>query len=277
MLNNIFLLTRPLNVIIAGLSVFIAATLSPQFTFSIDLLLAILSTACITAAANIINDIFDIEIDRLNQPNRILPSGKLSLEIARRSYYFFNLTGLILASLVNISLLVIAVFAVICLYFYSSVYKRKILIGNFVVSLLSGIAFIYGAHSVGDWQAGVIPAIFSFLFHFGREIVKDMQDIEGDLAHSAITFAGRYGVVKSTLLVNIIFGILIVFLFVPYLINFYNLYYIYIVVPGVVFFLLAVSISLWKRSDSVWLEKISVALKIDMFIGLIAIYIGAQS
>lgn len=276
MLYNIIQLTRPLNVIIAGASVLIAASLSDHFIFSKTLIFAILSASLITAAANIVNDIFDIDIDRINKPKRVLAAQKVSLRNAWTAYFIINIIALILIVAVSFILFTIALLTVIILYFYSYYFKRTILIGNIVVSLISGIAFIFGALAVEDWSVGLVPAIFAFLFHFGREIIKDLQDVQGDKLQKVITFAGRFGKVKSIILINLIFALLILFLFAPFVINQYNAYYIYITVPGVAAILLFVCILLWFKNNTRWLGKISLLLKVDMFIGLVAIYIGAH-
>ena len=77
MIKNLFILIRPLNVTIAALTIIIGAALSPHFYFYSGLYLAVFSVALITGAANIVNDIFDIEIDKINKPSRVLATGIL--------------------------------------------------------------------------------------------------------------------------------------------------------------------------------------------------------
>lgn len=276
MLYKIFQLSRPLNVLIAGLSILIAASLSSNFSWQVDVFFAALSVICITASANIINDIYDIKIDKINKPDRILAAELLSIHQAWIIYHVFNMLGLLFALLVNQYMTVIAFLSIILLYLYSHYFKRTVLWGNVLVSFISGLAFIYGALAVDDWKAGIFPAIFAFLFHLGREIVKDMQDREGDLIHNAITFAGKFGMKKSTLLVNLISLILIIVLILPYIFNYYNIYYIYVVIPGVITVLIFVSVSLWIKNNAEWLGTLSLLLKIDMFVGLIAIFVGVN-
>jgi geranylgeranylglycerol-phosphate geranylgeranyltransferase len=276
MFLSIVKLMRPINVVIAGFSVLIAASLSAHFQITPTLVFAILSASLITGAANIVNDIYDIEIDKINQPQRVLPSGKLSLKNAWSAYFVVNIFALVLLMGHNGFLLFIAIFSILLLYFYSAYFKRTILAGNFVVSLMAGLAFVFGAVAIGDWSVGVVPAIFAFLFHLGREILKDLQDVQGDLSKGAVTFAGHFGKRKSILLINVIFFLLILFLFTPFVLSQFNIYYIYIVTPGVAVILLFISVLLWFKNEPEWLGKISLLLKIDMFIGLSAIYIGAH-
>lgn len=276
MLNNLITLTRPLNVIIASISTLIGCTLSVMFDYQLQVIYAILSVAFITASANIINDIFDVEIDKINKPDRPLASGKIKISNAWSLYYVLNLIGLLFSLCVNLKVTGIALIAISLLYLYSYYFKRTILLGNILVSFVSGLTFVYATLSIGDWQAGIVPGIFALLFHAGREIIKDMQDIEGDLAQQVVTFAGRYGKKRSALLINIVFLVLSIFLVSPDVLIHYNVYYIYIVVSGVISVLMFVSILIWFKNDSRWLGRLSLLLKIDMFIGLFAIYAGVN-
>lgn len=276
MLSKLFFLIRPLNVLIAGLSTLIAASLSPIFNYQQQVVYAILSVVFITAAANIVNDIFDIEIDKINKPGRPLAAGQISITSAWIFYVLLNIIGLFFSFIVSLKLAGIAIFAIIILFLYSFYFKKTILVGNLLVSFISGLTFVFATLAIDDFQAGIIPAVFAFFFHFGREILKDIQDLEGDLIHNTITFPGRFGKKKSLLIVNIIFAVLIVFLLSPIVLINYNVYYIYIVLFGVISVLLFVSVSVWFKNDSRWLGKISLLLKIDMFVGLTAIYAGVN-
>jgi len=270
-------ISRPLNVFIAFISVWIAGLLSPNFNFNITLVYASLTVALIAAGGNIVNDIFDLEIDKINKPDRLLPSGALSITSAWTIYILFNIWGLIFALLSGQLFLIIAFCTAALLFLYSSRLKKTVLLGNIAVSLSGAAVFIYGALSVNDWQAGVIPAVFAFLFHLGREVVKDMQDLEGDLQHNAVTFAGRFGKKNSIILINFIFLLLTSVTILPYIFLVYNKVYLFVVVIGVDLIIIAVSVLLWFRNDVKALGVVSHLLKLDMFIGLMAVYIGSNN
>lgn len=230
-----------------------------------------------TAGANIINDIYDVELDRINKPGRPLPAGKITTGTAWQYFvisYFFALLG---AAFCGWKMLAIAVLIGLLLAGYGIYFKRTVLAGNVVVSLSSAMAFIYGALAVDDWEAGIVPAAFAFFFHFGREVIKDMQDVPGDRANNVVTFPGLYGNRPSVVLINIIFLILIILTFIPYILSIYGTGYLLIVVPGVDLVLAFTIISLWFRQDAVFLGRLSHLLKIDMFVGLMAIVIGARN
>ncbi|MBD3225396.1 MAG: hypothetical protein GF313_11735, partial [Caldithrix sp.] len=227
--------------------------------------------------ANIINDIFDIHIDRINKPRRPLPAGKVTKIQAIAFFTFSYLLGLLFSGLCDFKMFLIALATSILLVGYSAYFKRRVLIGNIVVSAATATAFVFGAMAVHAWTSGIIPAVFAFLFHFGREIIKDMQDIEGDLAGDARTFPGKYGLWPAMILIDIIFLILIVLTILPYIFNVYGITYFWVVLLGVDLVLLFIAIMIWIQNENKQLGRWSFILKIDMFVGLIALYLGNQN
>lgn len=270
-------LSRPLNVFITITTIVIAAVITGKFSINPLLIYAIITAAFVAAGANVVNDIYDVEIDKINKPKRMIAAGKISLKQAWGFFYITYAIGITFALLSDSIMLIIAVFIAILLYIYSAYLKRTILWGNLTVSISAATVFLYGAQSVGHWKDGIIPAIFALFFHFGREVVKDMQDMEGDLTHNAVTFAGKYGKQKSIVLINIVFGVLIGITLIPFFLNIYNLYYLWIVLFGVDLILIGISITLWKFNDRASLGKISHLLKLDMLVGLLSIYIGVRN
>lgn len=270
-------ITRPVNVLLTFISVWLAAFISPNFQVSLDVFAAALSAASILAAGNVINDIYDLEIDRLNRPRRPLPSGRLSIKSARILYILLNSAGLIPALFLGPVFTVIALLVIVLMFYYSRNLKKMVLWGNFTVSLATGLTFIYGALAVDDVVAGLIPAVFAFLFHFGREIIKDMQDADGDRAGNANTLPIRYGYVPSISMVTLLFSVLILLTLFPYIFKVYPLSYLVLVVPAVDGVLAFVAIALWRRRDKVFLGVLSTVLKIDMFVGLMAVWLGARN
>ncbi len=276
-IRNFIILSRPLNVIIAIATILIAALVSGNFQWNEKLLYACLTAGLITCGANIINDIFDVEIDRINKPGRSLPSGKITIQTATIYFIISYSAALVFAVLSGWRMMLIAIVIAGLLFSYSAYFKRTVLWGNIIVSFSSAVAFVYGAMAVGDWRAGIIPLVFAFLFHFGREIIKDMQDLKGDLSQKAITFPGKFGITNSALLVTVLFLLLVGLTFVPYIFSIYNLSYLIIVLLGVDSVLISVSIMIWFRRDEKTLGKVSHLLKLDMFVGLLCIYIGAEN
>lgn len=267
-------ITRPNNVLIAFLSVWIAAIVAGGIDPILNLVLVSVSAALITVGANVINDIFDVEIDRINKPNRPLPSGNVSI---REAYFLFSgsyLIAWIMAWMVNYHVFLVALIFGLLLILYSYRFKRMVLVGNFVVSLATGMAFIYGGMAVNRIEGTFFPALFAFFFHFGREIIKDLQDVEGDRARGANTLAVVYGTKTALITTSIIFMLLIILTLIPYISKLYGVIYIIIILTGIYPVLVIVLYKCWKSPDPGTLGKMSNLLKADMLVGLLAIYFG---
>jgi geranylgeranylglycerol-phosphate geranylgeranyltransferase len=267
-------LTRPVNVIIAGLSILLAGYLCGVGRAGGKLAAACAVGALITAAANGINDYFDVEIDRINKPRRPLPAGR----IAPGEALFF--CGFCFAAAVGIALVInpwaigVTLFSGFLLYWYSACLKRTVLWGNLTVSLVTGLAFLFGGIAVGRMRLALVPAAFAFFMHFGREIIKDMEDVEGDSALNARTLPVVYGVKPARQLATAVLAFLLALTWMPWHIGLYGPFYLLTVILGVHTILLLVIWSLWRRPARSTYRRMSNLLKADMFVGLIAIYAG---
>jgi len=268
-------LTRPANVLIGSLSIAVGALVTGTLFPFRNVLLACISGGLITGGANGINDYYDIEIDRINKPYRPLPSKALTPSAA----FFFALSlfiaGILLGALIHLFGLLIALGASILLYLYSYRLKRLPLVGNLTVSGVSALAFIYGGVAVHRFRATLIPASFAFLFHLGREIIKDVEDMIGDRIQAARTLPLVWGTKPALLLTSVIFVLLIGVTLVPYFLGVYGLWYFVTVVIGVDLFLIYAIYSMWRDPSPRNLHRLSNLLKVDMLVGLLALYFGA--
>jgi len=269
-----FQLSRPINVLIGMLSILVGALVAGSFSPFLNVVLACLSGGLITAAANSINDYYDIAIDRVNKPHRPLAAGK----ILPRNAQLFAILLFILGSIVGLFIRPLAFFIAfstsILLYLYSYHFKRTVLWGNFIVSSITGLAFIYGGVAVYKLQIAIIPASFAFLFHFGREVLKDVEDLKGDQLDNAKTFPILYGLNPARWLISVTFLLLIFLTFLPYIYNIFGQIYLLTVFIGVDLFLLFAIYSIWRDPSKENLHRFSERLKIDMFVGLLAILAG---
>jgi len=272
--HGFFLLSRPLNVLITFASVFVATLLCDISPDWVAVLLACTSAAMVAAAANAINDYFDLEIDSINKPERPLPAGLVSQKQAIVMAVFCFVVGISLGALINVFALVIVVTFSVILYFYSAFFKGTVLLGNAIVSLSTAFAFIYGGVAVRHPERAIIPAVFAFFMHFGREIIKDMEDVHGDNQLHANTLPVLYGMRPAQWLVSLLFVTLLILTLLPFLLNIYGLYYFVTVMLGVNSVLIAIIFMIWKNTSTKMLHRLSVLLKADMPIGLLAIYLG---
>ncbi len=268
-------ITRPINVVITFLVVIVAILISEkEQTEPIVLILAPLAAAFTAAAGNIVNDIYDIETDRISHPNRILVLESLSVKEAWIEYLIFNSVSVFLAIYLSPILLIIVLLTIFLLFIYSAFLKRLPLIGNIIIALVTGLAFIYGGYVVENPKASIIPAVFAFLINLIREIVKDIQDIDGDLKLNFKTFAIRFGIDSSKYLVVIITIILILFTLYPFIQNIYKIEYFILVMVLVNPILILCIKFLFNKSKQTNLKIISGLLKFNMLLGLIAIFLG---
>ena len=268
-------LTRPVNALIAAASIFIGAFVTGGIEPLWNVMIACLSGMCIAGGGNAVNDYFDAEVDRINRPQRPLPSGRVS----RIGTLIFSLillaAGTLLGSILTWKTGLIALSSSVLLFLYSYKFKMIAVLGNGVVSLIAAMAFIYGGLSVGRFGPTLIPAWFAFLFHFGREIIKDVQDCAGDRVIQAKTLPIRFGVETALIVATYIFILLILSTLVPALFRIYGMAYLIVVVLGVDIPLMHIIRSMWRDSGPANLHRLSLILKVEMLMGLLAIYLGA--
>lgn len=193
-MKNYLKLARIGNLIITFLSVEVAGILcGVNIVESWRILAAAVAASLITAGGNAVNDLFDIDIDRINRPYRPLVSGKLSVEQTRLFYFIVTAIGLAVSAAINLYSFLIAVVAAFAVLIYSFKLKRLVFLGNFTVALLTGLAFIYAGTSVNDLKDVYPAAVFAFLTNLIREIIKDAEDVKGDGEIGVKTIATKYG------------------------------------------------------------------------------------
>jgi len=274
-LTAIVKIIRPLNFIITFVSVIIAAIISSPDKFpGLNVFLAALAASLVMASGNVINDIYDIGIDKINKPLRPLPSKKITIKEAYALYFIFIVTSIFISALVNEKALAIVLISILLLLFYSKYLKRIPLVGNLTVAFLTGLVFIFGGVVVGNPSAAMVPAAFAFLINLIREIVKDMEDVEGDTKSGVVTFPVKFGSQKSKLFISLITISLILYTLFPFITQLYKIEY-FVVVMVVVNPILVYCLKILFEDESVKnLKKISNLLKLSMVFGLIAIYLG---
>lgn len=232
------------------------------------------SAALIGAGGNIINDILDVEIDRINRPDRPLPAGKVTVKTATRLYIFSKMFGIFFASLAGIIPALIAAGSSFIIFFYSYFLKNIPLVGNVTVSFFTGLVFIFGASTVGNYSNALFPFIFAFMINLIREVVKDVEDIEGDLAEGVRTFPVIFGVEPARKLSVILTVVLITITFLPFLLEVYKIEYLVIIAVSVAPALVSVIRDITKAKEKKDWSRISGHLKLIMILGILAIIAG---
>ncbi|MBI5347027.1 MAG: geranylgeranylglycerol-phosphate geranylgeranyltransferase [Candidatus Aenigmarchaeota archaeon] len=149
------------------------------------LALGLIAAFIICGAGNAINDYFDYEIDKINQPKRPIPSGRVSRKAALIYFAVLSIAGAALAFFVSLPFFVIAVFNIFVLFIYSWKLKPVALIGNAAVAYLAASSFLAAGLIISNfnslWGSAIFMlAVVSFLGTIAREIIKDVEDIKGD-------------------------------------------------------------------------------------------------
>jgi geranylgeranylglycerol-phosphate geranylgeranyltransferase len=182
----------------------------------------------ISASALILNDYFDIEIDRINAPERPLPSGRVSPAGVVFLFCIVSLTGLLLSYLISITALALAMLLWTVAFLYNRRFKLSGITGNLMVSFSVGMTFIFGGVSVGMpfetlvWFFGVL----AFLINLGEEISADIMDMRGDRAIDSKSIPITYGAGKAMTVITVIFGTVIVISLAPFVFNLLPLLYL---------------------------------------------------
>lgn len=255
--------------------------------------LLVLATVCLAAAGYIINDIYDIETDLINNPNKIIVSKTISEKKAYSLFIAFNVIGVALgfylSHLVNRSGF-FAIFVIISalLYIYASYLKQLLLIGNIVISLLVSLSLII----VGLFE--LLPvltaqnqetqttffkiildyALFAFIINFIREIIKDIEDIDGDYKAGMKTLPIVIGRERAS---KIVFILLLIPLFgvTYYVIT--HLYKQLFLVGYFLLFVMAPLIFIMIKSFSAETKKdfhiLSNLLKLVMLFGMLSLWL----
>jgi geranylgeranylglycerol-phosphate geranylgeranyltransferase len=200
-LAGLFTITRPLNSFAAGCAAVVAFLIATG-TIVPAVLQLFAIVFLITAAGNIINDYFDVEIDRVNRPDRPIPSGQVTLPAARSFAFMLFLAGILICLFTNAVCSLIAIINTLLLIGYAAFLKRMPLLGNIAVSYLAASMFLFGGALAGiPGFFNVMPfAVMTFFAMLARELVKDAEDVDGDLTSGAVTIPIRYGIQATMVL-----------------------------------------------------------------------------
>lgn len=268
-------LSRPMNLLLVATVVLIAWTLFTPLPNFWRVFLVIIATTTITAGGNALNDMCDIEIDRINKPNRPLPSGMINEDSARifmiAMFVVGNVAGLVLGFW---SLFITLFVATPLLFWYAHRLRHIALVGNIVVAFLSALAFVFAAQAFGSIRLGYVPFVLTFILSVIREIVKDLEDVNGDEAQDSKTLPVMIGETPT----RIITGIMILFFLpivpIPYVAGLFGKWFFLTGLVGVVFPLVVLMIQLFQIKRVLDYHQIAVIMKIVMFIGLACVFVG---
>lgn len=260
--------------------------------------LLIIATLCIAAAGYIINDIYDVDVDYINKPDKVFIGKTISEKVAFNWYFALNIIGVgigvYLSNQVNRS--AVATIFVICsalLYVYSNGLKQIPFVGNAIIAFLaSSCILVIGLYNIFPYMFGfnndqmmsilhilLDYAIMAFLIHFAREIVKTIEDKEGDKAYDITTAATYFGVNASKVIAAItLVGLLV---FIGYFIynNIYHLTYVLlyflITILTPILFVIVKLFQAKEKADFTLISKLLKVIMLTIMLSLTAIvFIG---
>ncbi len=258
-----------------------------------DFFLLVLATVCLTAGGYVINDYFDRKTDLLNRPNAVIVGLLIKRRWAMIFHILFNsigiLSGIYLSFKINALYFgMLFILGSGILWFYSTTYKRQLLIGNFIVSFSTGMVPVlvlifelpllsqrYGSiidamginpGELAGWILGF--ALFGFLISLIREIVKDTEDFEGDQAYGMQTLPIVIGIKWTKIM---LFGLMLIFATGLFFVYHFHLHFTstlaYILVLQL-FPLIIICFLLYRADSRKHYRNISIILKMMMITGV---------
>ena len=274
--------------------------LSPQALNSLNFLFITVSTLLIAASGYVINDYFDIKIDSINRPEKMVIGNSVSPKKAIIIHSVLNIVALLLAGVVALQerrpqLLTLQLVCTLLLWFYSTKFKRENIIGNIVVALLTALTIItlviyepklfqlllptnltISTHGpqMPLWVL-LVYAYFAFMLTWMREITKDMEDVVGDTEGGCSTLPIKMGLKYASRFTLVLAGLVIL----PLLVASWQLVtHRYYILAGYVFLLLLLPLVYWclflpKSAQTAHYKKASRGLKIIMVLGIFSLVV----
>ena len=256
-----------------------------------QLLLLISATALLTASGNVINDIHDVEIDRVNKPEKLLVTKSITEKSAYNLYFALTITAVICGFVLSNSLgkpVFSSVFIAVAfvLHLYASSLKSILLVGNIVISIL--VALVLLITGVFEMFPVITPetqvafrfimarllefALMAFLINLVREWVKDCEDVNGDKSGGRNTLAIALGRTRAARFTSIFIIAILV------LLGWYVYEYIYLNEIATYYFiflimgpLMYVMIKLWTAASQREFHILSTILKVVLLLGILSI------
>lgn len=198
---SLFSVVRGYNILILVLAQYLTASfiIAPQLplrevVFDDNLFFLVLATAAVVAAGYIINNFYDSEKDLINRPQKTLLDRFVSQRTKLSVYFILNLLGIFFASYVSFRTVVFFSIYIFMIWFYSHRIKKILFFGNLVASILTITPFFAIFLYYKNFESVIfVHAAFLYLIIVMRELVKDLENMKGDLALGYRTIAVVYG------------------------------------------------------------------------------------
>jgi 4-hydroxybenzoate polyprenyltransferase len=286
MTQALFKMSRPNNLLMIVFAMFafrfgFAHTTAPaDFTQWMQFLGMIVTIVLLTAGGNFINDYFDVRVDRINKPNAVYVETQVKRRVVILAHIVTTTLGILISFFVGKSMhsylpFVVAIVVSIALGLYTPFFKKRVLSGNLLVSLCIGVIPIWSVWpNLSDWQISLWTTVFAgfaFTLNFSREIIKDIEDVEGDAAENYKTLPVVMGTQTAR-----IYALL--FLFIALIIAGVTLFIastqnlsigsLYLIAMGMCLPLTVSLFALFMANSKEGFHKASAILKVTMAVGI---------
>ncbi len=186
-------LLRPTNSFPAVGLVLLGAYLAAGWPWPRDTWMAAGAMWAITSFGYVTNDLCDVVVDRVNKPDRPLPSGRVRRSAAYAIAGLLAALAIGLAATIDWLAVLAACLTLVLLFVYNVRLKSTVLVGNSLVAILSGSALGVGSYTVGRPWAPVWPGVLVACFILAREVLKTIEDVVGDHRAGVRTIATAWG------------------------------------------------------------------------------------
>jgi geranylgeranylglycerol-phosphate geranylgeranyltransferase len=270
-----FKIFRPLNLSIGAFAVMITASILNKTDMVSTWLTALFVVVSYNAAANAINDYFDQETDKINRPNRPLITGEVKPSTVLVLTILLFIAGTVLSFKLPTQATVIAVvIAMPLMIFYSVWFKSVPLLGNFIIAFILGLTFLFAGAAMQQIEEMYILALLAVGLTMVRELIKDISDYNGDMKTKVTTYPTKFGVERAWRLAGILSVFVGVGVLIPFILEYFNYWYIIFVIIGVEI-PLAISVFYAMKFPTLLNAKKSASmLKFSTIMGVIAVWLG---
>lgn len=276
--TDLIILTRPINSVMVGFAVIVGISITaPNQLLTYLPLLGFFTGFLISSYSMVVNDLYDLEVDKINNLDRPIAQGRIQPRTAITFAIILLLLGILSSIVIGLNTFIIAsVFAFIA-WIYNYKGKKIMFIGNMMVAASVAIPYIYGGAIVEMIYNSLLwfLALTSFLAATGREIVKTISDVEGDAVRNVKSIAIIYGS-KNTAIIGAIFFIgAVSSTILPIIINQVGIIFTtLILIPDALFIYAAIKIVRdHSKNGSLLIKKLAL---IGMIIGMIIFIIGGS-
>lgn len=268
-------LMRPTNSVAAGALTFIGAFVAGGISEPMPAVLAVLATIVATGGGNAINDYFDREIDAVNRPKRPIPRGAVTPHRALGFSALLFGIAILLTFLLPPLAIGIAVVNLLALVAYTEIFKGLPGIGNALVGYLTGSTFLYGGTAIGgDLRPVFVLFVLAASATVAREIVKDVEDIEGDRNEGLNTLPIAIGERNALVIAALFVAFAVLVSPAPYLLGTFGNVYLLALAPTT----LGLAVGTYRSFENpatgqVWLKASMFAAAFAFIIGRTAVVV----